>query len=252
MRTVAVVQAKGGVGKSTVSVHLACGLADAGFQTILIDLDPSCGSSKYLGIEADSTRPDLWDALEGRAELLSASQTIDGFSHLRVIPHRFSGYEAVIRGPYRLRVCLAPLRRKGIDFVILDTPPSWSPATAKALTAANEALVVAEPKTLSLVALVDQMRIIEDTRERMNPDLRLLGIVPNRVLRTRLSRQSLAGLEAKYPGRVLPAIRESAQLAEAPGSHQPVSHYAPGSSAARDFASLTEAVMRLIAPKRSV
>ncbi|UCF67387.1 MAG: ParA family protein [Acidobacteriota bacterium] len=247
MRTIAVVQAKGGVGKSTVAVHLACGLADGGRETILIDLDPSRGASECLGVESERGRVDLWDVLNGRAELLQAVVPVPGVSKLRVVPHGVASYEALMRSLLRLRVVLAPLRRSNVEYVILDTPPSWSPSTARALAAADEALAVTEPRTLSLQALGDQMRLIEETRARDNPALRLLGIVPNRVMRTRLARSSIDHLRASYPGRVLPSIRESARIAECPQYRMPVSRYAPQSAAAHDFDSLTRAVIRLTA-----
>lgn len=253
MRTLAVIQARGGAGKSTVSAHLACGAADAGIQTLLIDLVPSGGSSRYLGMAPRPGAADLWDVLQGKSELHSAAIALEKGSNLRVVPAapRLTGYEFEMRGPYRLRVALAPLRRRRIEFVILDTGPSSSLSTHKALAAADDVVLVVETKAPGLDALDRQLSLLEQVREQMNPQLRLLGIVPSRVTRTRFSRATLAALHADYSELLLPSIRESTGIAEAPLHGAPVTRTLPRSIGAADFNALTRVVLsRLGWPQR--
>ncbi len=256
MQTIAVVQARGGAGKSTVSAHLACSLAAAGVSTLLVDLVPGGGSSRYLGVTAQAGRADLWDVLEGRCELLSAAVRLGDEWTPRIVPAapRLSGFEFEMRGPYRLRVVLAPLRRRQIQCVILDTGPSSSLSTRKALVAAEDVLFVVETKAPGLEDLESQMHLLAQTREQMNPRLRILGIVPSRVVRTRLARMTVAALHSRYPEYILPSIRESSVVAEAPLHRRPVTLSAPGSIGARDFEELNRAVMTRMGwvPRRKI
>lgn len=245
MRTIAVVQAKGGVGKSTISVHLACGLASRGESALLVDLDPACASSRHLGIEPESGRPDLWSVLEGRVEAHEALQQCSHQDGLWVLsaPADVTMSAGSGWGPFRLKVALACLRRKGIAWVVIDTAPGGSRTTTRALAAADDALVVAEPGWLGESTVDEQLRQIEQMRLSMNPGLRLLGIVPNRVSGTNAGTRALESFRGRYDGHMLPAIRESLSISQAPMSGLPVMRTSPRSRAAREMGAMVDAVL---------
>lgn len=249
MRTVCVWTKKGGVGKTTIAVNLAAGIADAGKRTVLVDLDPAGGATEYLP-EPQTLLfrpPPLADVLDGRADLADAAVPFEAVPRLAVVraDPALAGRERDLRDPHRLRAALAPLARR-FDVVILDTPPAWSFLSLNALTAARYLLAPTEAKPLSLASLVDVVRTVEDVSGNLNPSLRLAGVIPSRVQRTRLATESLEDLRRHFPGRVLPAVRESARVAESAGYHLPVSRYAPESIGAEDLARLTRAVLRIL------
>ncbi len=253
MRTIAVTQATGGAGASTVSAHLAWTLAESGYSTLLLDLAPSGGSAAYLGIRPRQGAPDLWDVLTGRKEIHAATVKLGESRNLFVVPsaERLAGHECELRGANRLRVALAPLKRQGIDCVVLDTGSRHVATVRHSLAASTDALVVAETKAQSLDALEIQSRMIAEPIEvRRDGPLKLLGIVPSRVTRTRLSRATLEALRARYADEVLTPIRDCSGVAEAPLFRVPVTASAPESIGAQDFRQLTRAVLERLGWRR--
>jgi chromosome partitioning protein len=244
VRTLAVSLFKGGVGKTTLAVNLAAGLADAGQRVLLIDADPQAGTSRHLNVQT-SEHSTLADVLARRATLLDAARPLDAVPGLFVVPSELALARAdrELREPRRLRDLIAGLPRGRFDLVLIDTPPGWGSLTVAALAAARDVIAPAEPKTLSLAALADLVAMIEDIRGDLNPSLRLLGVVPSRVQRTRLAGEGIEDLHQHFRDKVLPEIRESARVAEAPGFGLPVSRYAPGSIGAEDFAALAAKVL---------
>lgn len=245
MRTIAVVQAKGGVGKSTVSVHLAAGLAALGQHTLLVDLDPACTSSRHLGASPEPGRPDLWSVLSGRVESHEALQPAPNLDDLSILaaPPDVTMASGAGWGPFRLRVALASLRRRGIEWVVVDTAPGGARATQRALAAADEALVVAEPGWLGEPMIDEQLRQIEQVRVSFNRSLDLLGIVPNRLSPDAEGLQAVTQLHERYGQIVLPAVRESSSIAQAPAALAPVTRCAPDSEGARDVSVLVGAIL---------
>jgi cellulose biosynthesis protein BcsQ len=168
-----------------------------------------------------------------------------GEPHLRVLtaPPDVRMASGVGWGPFRLRVALATLRRRGIRWVVVDTAPGGSRATQRALAAADEALVLVEPGWLGEAMVDEQLRQIEQIRVSFNPSLELLGIVPNRIPATTAGLAALAQLHERYGEAVLPAVRESLSIAEAPAAREPVTRSDPESDGARDVSVLIGAVL---------
>jgi chromosome partitioning protein len=245
MRTIAVVQAKGGVGKSTISVHLATGLASLGRASLLVDLDPACASSRHLSVRPAPAKPDLWAVLAGRAEPHEALLEVPGVEHLGVLaaPPEVTVSTGVGWGPFRLRVALASLKRRDVCWVVVDTAPGGSRATQRALSAADEALVIVEPGWLGESMIDEQLRQIDQVRISFNPSLRVLGVVPNRVPATADGMESVARLHERYGELILPAVRESGRIAAAAAAGAPVTRCDPDSDGARDVSVLVGAIL---------
>lgn len=127
---------------------------------------------------------------------------------------------------------------------VIDTPPGWGMLTVNALVAADLVIAPVETKTLALHALRSLLRLLDGVKAKHRTRWRSPLLAPFRTLRTRLSRECLEALEARFPRDLLPPVRESARVAEAPGFHLPVARFAPDSIGAEDFNTLTRAVLK--------
>ena len=244
VRTIAVVNRKGGSGKTTTAVSLAAVLAERGFPTLLIDLDPQGSASAWLADEPDDrgriyaftetpdadaiavrTRIPGLEIVRSSAWLLAAEQTLKGDISL-----------AVLRGVQRLRPYWA--------FVIIDCPPSLSYLSVGALMAVREVIIPVEAHSIALpgvAAVVGEMRRIQST---LNPGLRNPLIVALRVNRTLHARWVVEELERTYGWLVArTTIRESIRLAEAESIRMPITAYAPDSGACLDYRLLTDELL---------
>lgn len=205
---IAVGNQKGGVGKTTVAVHLAAALAGRGYRCLLMDLDPSAGSTKHLGVPQN--------AYAGALELITTDEpleslvVVDGMpERLHLVPARpqLAELDAMLsKFVDRTRVLDRALlmARHTYDFIILDTPPSAGAiTTVAAYSSAEWFLLSAFPHPLALAGLSEACRDIADVRARRNPELEVLGVVFTNVDgRTRSLRCQLDELvQDLMPGR---------------------------------------------------
>jgi chromosome partitioning protein len=270
LRSIAVANQKGGVGKTTTAVNLAVALARSGRTTCLIDLDPQAHASLHLGIGPDSAARNAFDVLVGGAPLADAMVPVG--ERLQVVPSHIdlSAVEVALAGtPGResvLRSRIAADRRFSaavgqvddpaasdpFEYVVIDCPPSLGLLSLNAMSAANEVLLPLQPHFLALHGLSKLLETIELVAEHVNPQLRLLGVVlclfdAGTRLATEIGRD-VAEFLASAPadahrswrdGRLFEAkIRRNIRLAEAPSFGQPIFDYAPDSHGAADYAAL--------------
>lgn len=181
LRTLALLNQKGGVGKTTVTLGLASAAAAAGRRVLVVDLDPQASTSWVLGIEPDSDARTVVDVLrDSRHRLGDAVQTSPWSPNIDVLPSsaRLQQLEA---GPSeRLRKALADVEGE-YEAVLIDCPPSLGNLTRSALTAARHAVLVVEPSALGLRGIGGVADLIDDVWDSTNPDLELAGVVLNRV-----------------------------------------------------------------------
>lgn len=258
-RVVALINQKGGVGKTTTTVNLAAGLARLGRPTLLIDLDPQAHATAHLGIDPGE-RPTAYEAL---LDPSSAGEAIVAAREsLWLLPADVDLAAAetdLADAPdrdERLRRALAPLLSR-FEFVLIDCPPSLGLLTLNALAAARE---VVAPMQAHFLALQGVSRLMETVRlvgERVNPRLRISGVVLcMHEETTKLSKEVVADLEAFFEAargsdapwrsaRVFrPAVRRNVKLAEAPSFGQVIFEYAPGASGSADYGALAESFAR--------
>ena len=275
MRSIAVANQKGGVGKTTTSVNLAVALARAGRRVCLVDLDPQAHATLHAGVMPGSHPLSAYDVLVGGQSLAAA--TVTAGENLCVVPSHIdlsavemalaarSGRELILRQRIDADArcndgCMAGCDPEGgnsgpFDYMVIDCPPSLGLLSLNAMAAVDEVLLPLQPHFLALHGLSKLLETIELVSEHVNPRLRLLGVVlcmyeAGTRLATEVGRdvQSFfASSEKKHPAwgsaQVFETrVRRNIRLAEAPSFGQSIFDYAPDSHGAADYAALAAEV----------
>ncbi|MGA0039047.1 MAG: ParA family protein [Pirellulales bacterium] len=264
MRSIAVANQKGGVGKTTTSVNLAVGLARAGKSVCLIDFDPQAHATLHVGVGSGSHSVSGFDLLTANVSLAEA--TVQAAENLVVVPSHIDlsaaeltlagkpGREAILRN----RMAADPRCQGGpgsFDYVVIDCPPSLGLLSLNAMAAVREVLLPLQPHFLALHGLSKLLETIELVHDHVNPRLSLLGVVLCMYeSSTRLSSEVgrdvaefFAGAGERHPSwakaRLFETrIRRNVRLAEAPSFGQSIFEYAADSNGSQDYASLAEEV----------
>jgi len=245
---IALINQKGGVGKTTTAFNLGHGLARAGHRTLLIDLDPQANMSRWADApHGTATAVDIF------TDGANVEACIVGAGNVDIIPvtSDLAGIDMAIGGrpgwESRLRRAIEPIRRR-YAYILIDCPPSLGLLTINALTAATGTLIPVQTKYMTLSGLKDLSETIANVREAYNSKLRSIGIVACMYdQRTSLAREVLAQLRQlpKDYGKIFDTvIRENIRLAEAPSWHQSIFEYAPVSHGAEDYENLTNELLR--------
>ena len=260
MRTIAVMNQKGGVGKTTTAVNLSAGLARAGRKVCLIDLDPQAHASLHLGLDPLPDQPSVYDMLCGNAKLADVRRPV--VEGLWVVGSTLdlAGAELELAGqPGREMILRQKLREdtETFDYLLIDCPPSLGLLTINALVAVTEVFIPLQPHFLALHGLSKLLETIELVATRLNEKLHLTGVVLCMYDNaTRLAAEVGADVEGFFQGKSeRPAcwshatvfqtrIRRNIRLAEAPSYGQSIFQYAPGSNGADDYHALAQEVDR--------
>ena len=180
-RTFAILNQKGGVGKTTVTLGLASAAADAGRRVLIVDLDPQAASTWVLGVDPGDIGASVADVLTTKQaplhEIIRRSAWSD---RIDVLPSDATLQELESGPSKRLRKALTAVE-PDYEAILIDCPPSLGNLTRSALTASRHALVVVEPSALGLRGIGGVADLIDDVWDATNPDLELAGIVLNRV-----------------------------------------------------------------------
>ncbi len=178
-RTVALLNQKGGVGKTTVTLGLASAAAQAGHSVLIVDLDPQGSSTWCLGIEPNETEVSTAEVL-GRTSPQEAIYETEWspFIHLMPASNRLQPREH--GKPDRLKAALAGVS-EAYDAVLIDCPPSLGNLTTSGLTAADHAVIVVEPSALGLRGIAAVADVIDEVWDGHNPTLDLAGVIVNKV-----------------------------------------------------------------------
>jgi chromosome partitioning protein len=180
-RAVAILNQKGGVGKTTVTLGLASAAAVAQRKVLVVDLDPQGSSSWVLGHEGHDDQPDVADVMAG-TKLDEAIVTSPWSDRIDLVPGGTGTAAAVDEdATARLRTALAELPPDRYEAIMVDCPPTLSGPTLSALTAARHALIVVDPSALGLRGIGSVADAVDGVWEGANPELDLCGVVVNRV-----------------------------------------------------------------------
>ncbi|MCA9176653.1 MAG: ParA family protein [Planctomycetales bacterium] len=267
MRSIAIINQKGGVGKTTTAVNLSAGLAAAGHKVCVMDLDPQAHASLHLGVALGEEEPSMYTVLtEDGTSLASIRRQVD--ENLWVAPASLdlAAAEMELAGEVGREVILRDRLAEdpeSFDYLILDCPPSLGVLTLNALTAVNEVFLPLQPHFLALHGLSKLLRTIEVVGHRLNRGLKLTGVVLCMYdSGTRLAAEVTADVEDFFnrqtsrPGPWEGAkcfetrIRRNIRLAEAPSFGRSIFQYAPDSHGAEDYLQLAMEVQGLPATFR--
>lgn len=246
---ISVTNQKGGVGKTTTAINLAAALAMKGHRTLLIDLDPQ-GHSSISFLDAAAIDGSIYDALTeahiGINDVIYSAPV----ENLDVAPARIGLAKLEIKlsgefdGHYRLRDKLASVS-KDYRFMIIDTPPTLGLLTINALVASSHVIVPIQSSYLALEGTDDLLDTIQRVRQRVNPDLELLGVLVTMLdRRTVLGRDVVQQVREVFGDKVFDTIvTRNVRLEESPAYKEAIFTHAPKSTGAQQYAKLGEEVL---------
>jgi len=259
MRRIAIINQKGGVGKTTTCANLGAALALAGRRVVLVDMDAQANLSLSLDVEAPPGSPSSYSVLLGGstfAESLRDTRT----PGLRILPANIdlSGAELELAGQmgreHLLREALQEWERAAredadrppADYVFFDCPPSLGLLSVNALSSASEVLIVIQTEFLALQGMSKLVEILQILKRRLNPGLEITGILPCLYdSRLKLAREVLGEIRSYFPGKVFGCpVRSNVKLAEAPSFGKTIFEYAPDSKGAADYLAVARQITR--------
>lgn len=267
MRSIAVINQKGGVGKTTTAVNLASALAELGKTSCVIDLDPQAHASLHLGCSLADGEPSMYEVLVGDATLASVRRQVSDRLWLAPAHLDLAAAELELAGEVGRELILRDklIEEGGLstagadfDFLIIDCPPSLGVLTLNALTAVDEVFLPLQPHFLALHGLSKLLRTVDLVSKRLNPTLRLTGVVfcmfdggtrlasevttdVNEFFARQSSKDSIWSQARTFQTK----IRRNIRLAEAPSFGQSIFDYAKGSNGAEDYLNLAKETLGL-------
>ncbi len=259
MRRIAILNQKGGVGKTTTAVNLAAALARAGQRVCVLDLDPQAHASTHLGVEPNGKMPSMYDVLIDSRPLAEIRRQVEGGLWLGPSDINLAAAEVELAGVVGREVILRDLLQPEegqFDYVLMDCAPSLGVLTLNALSAASEVFIPLQPHFLALHGLGKLLETTALVSKRINPGLSVTGIMLCMYeAATRLTQEVVGDLQEyldKSRGQSVPwakarifqsKIRRNIKLAECPSFGKSIFEYAPACNGAEDYQALAQEVM---------
>lgn len=242
-RIIAMVNHKGGVGKTTTTLHLGKALSLKGKKVLIIDCDPQANLSQSLKIE--EPKKEIYHALCEK-ETLPIQNITKNFD---IVPASLdlSGAELKligdINGYFRLKEALQPFVKK-YDFILIDCPPSLGILTVNGLIAATELMIIVQSQYLAIKGLQTILDLVQELRKNLNANLKIGGLLLTQVNRTVISKNIVEAIQKEHEEKVFKTvIRQNVAIVEASTVGKDIFEYAPESMAAEDYANLAQEII---------
>ncbi len=254
MRRIAVINQKGGVGKTTTTVNLGAALAKRGLRVLLLDMDPQANLTVHVDKRPDLESHTLTSLLVEDTPLQDLVQPTT-LPNLAVVPSDTSlaGVEQVLANRIGRETILREAldvfpAAKDYDFVLFDCPPSLGVLSANALVAAHHVVIPMQAEYLSLQGMAKLLEVIQLVQKRLNPQLNIACVLPCMLDgRTNLSTEVLREIDAHFgPMLAKTRIRNNVKLAEAPSFGRTIFEHAPDSNGARDYEAFCDEFLAMI------
>ena len=243
-RTIAVVNQKGGVGKTTTAVNLTAALKEAGLRVLLCDFDPQANATSGFGIDKRKTKFSVYDVIINNVPTQEAIVETKYGDVLPATTDLAGAAIELISTEYRehqLEKCLEQVKDQ-YDVILIDCPPSLEMLTLNGLAAADSILVPVQCEYYALEGLSDLMSTLRMVKRRINPKLEIFGVILTMFDgRTNFSTQVAQEVRRHFPGKVfVTAIPRNIRLAEAPSHGMPVTAYDRSSKGAVAYRAVAE------------
>ena len=249
-RIIVIANQKGGVGKTTTAINLSACIADAGKKVLAVDMDPQGNMSSGLGVEKENVENTAYELLLGEVDvkdcleetLIDNLDLISSNINLAAVEIELTGVE---EKEFILQKALKKIRKK-YDYVIIDCPPSLNTLTINAMCAADTVLVPIQCEYYALEGLSQLIRTVELVKERLNPKLKIEGIVFTMYdSRNNLSVQVVENVKQNLKQKIYRTIiPRNVRLAEAPSYGLPITEYDSKSAGAESYRLLAKEVMK--------
>jgi len=252
MRTIAVVNQKGGCGKTTVSINLASALADAGQSVLLVDMDPQSHCAVGLAVPEEQIEQSIYDVLISRSrnEPIKLTEILWQISdRLELAPASFdlSAFEQQMAGVADREFCLKEALNEikdSYECVVIDCPPAAGLLTFNALRAATDVIVPVETGYFALHGLSKQLETLSILCRRSNQQVDVRVLASMYDIRTKMAREILAELRSHFGDRMFKTVVcFNTKIKEASSFGQPISEYDPASKGRKDFSALAQEVL---------
>ena len=252
MRTVAIINQKGGCGKTTVSINLASALASKGHRTLLVDMDHQSHCAVGLAVPEEQIEHSIYDVLigMGRGEPMRINEVLwqicDRFE-LAPSSIDLAAFEQQMTGIIDRENCLKKVLdgiREEYDYVVIDCPPSVGLLTFNALRAATDVVVPVEMGYFSLHGLSKQLETLAVLCRQCDQKINVMVLASMYDIRTKMAREILAELKKNFSGKMFKTVVNfNTKLKEAASLGQPISEYDPSSKGFKDFLTLADELM---------
>lgn len=248
-KVVAIINQKGGVGKSTTAVNLSAGLGEKKYRTLVVDFDPQGNTTSGFGIDKKALETTVYDAIMNDADPASAIQTTYS-KYIDVLPAtiQLAGAEielvSVMAREMRLKEVIDKIK-DAYDYVFIDCPPSLGILTMNALTACSAILIPIQCEYYALEGVTKLLESMKMVKSRLNPSLEILGVVMTMYdSRTSLSKQVVQEVSEYFDDKMFQTlIPRNVRLSEAPSFGMPILEYDTASKGAEAYRKLAKEVI---------
>lgn len=242
-RIIALVNQKGGVGKTTSTINIGAGLALKGKHVLLIDLDPQASLTMSLGQDASQSDRTAYEVLVGDMDIQKAIIKLDGYD---LVP--CDARLLTIENGKEKRLLQRGLASVAgmYDYILIDCRPSLGNLMLNALTACNEVYIPVQAEFLALAGLAQLTNTIAIVKQSLNPDIKITGVIITRYkARTKLSKEVYNKAKEIYPQAIFKTpIRDAVDVAEAPTAGTDIFHYNKRSNGAKDYLNIVDEIIK--------